>query len=713
MLSKILPLVVWAFTTIPAVAGLKTSKAQQHEGALQAHAVELNGIAERFELGQHGSAPAPKVADIVVGLNKVVKTLKGHESSVEAVAQTRKKECVAKLGNHSDLRVSIRRGNAIMQRQDQKMKAIDIAIDGHKAKEKEIQGQIARIQNTTKDLNAQLKKLRSDHLAINGKAKASLQELSKIIARVTWQEQQQQKGSDAEPAELNHDVVSLQELGRQLTTVEDPDALALLQTGAESGSEGSGKANHRSVGNASDVLQEDRQALLQARRAESQDFEEKEKKLMGMIDAQHKRLKDLEAQLSQEQLVLADKVQQYANTRREYNTARLGFNRDNQAVEAFERLCKAGENLIRTVIPLRKDVINTVVIPAELLRTMDTAMFLAKDLKDFKASPPSFLQLDSESVGSQDASEDDETMQGEPALSDQNAGEDRGDIAGSAMLQQGTDAGMGSGAGSEDEAAGPFNSVISMIKTLLQDIRNQANQDTNLQQWCIETAATTQRDRYKIKQQQNDLSTKMVWAEVEIKDLAVEIDFLGNEAKRLAKFKDELIKDNETEGSFVDAQSKDNSAILKVLAASASALTTICKLDAGSKNKQCKEAVDMLGQAQKKLSTLEANMQKYKTDYSAVMQEEIRGCKTAVDEGKTSMAECNVAKAKREKELATAKVDIKQKVKDLSLVEESMRQAEQKCSVRETHEERMARRQSEIEALKTSLKVLNGEEVPV
>merc|ERR1719277_2447833 len=126
-------------------------------------------------------------------------------------------------------------------------------------------------------------------------------------------------------------------------------------------------------------------------------------------------------------------------------------------------------------------------------------MFLAKDLKEFKSSSPSFIQLNARS------SEDSQESADEPVVPAQPVAVESDSMSGTVMLQQGTEAGTSSGDGIEEEAAGPFDNVISMIKDLMQNIRDQANKDTNLNQWCLESAAEAEGSRIKIKQERNEI----------------------------------------------------------------------------------------------------------------------------------------------------------------------------------------------------------------
>merc|ERR1712039_175727 len=123
---------------------------------------------------------------------------------------------------------------------------------------------------------------------------------------------------------------------------------------------------------------------------------------------------------------------------------------------------------------------------------------------------------------------------------------------------------------------------------------------------------------------------------------------------------------------------------------------SICKFN----TKQRQDVTEVLGQAKQKLSSLDSAMRKYKDTYNNVTNAEISRAGSDANKQRKTLTESTAAKAESVHELAMAEGDKKEKAKDLLLVQQSMRQTEQKCSVKETHEERMARRQSEIDALK-------------
>jgi len=733
MLPKVLLLAIGACAVLPTSAGTKTAKLRHHERNPQVHTAVLAQIAARISGRQGGAGKPPQVADIVTSLAEVTKTFQDHQSKMRTLAQTRERDCAKATSENGELKTSKRKGEQIAFRENSNLKVLEIAMKDHKAEEKELTEEISETLSTIDKLTKELKTLRADHLKTNKQAKTGLQELNNIITRVEWQEEQQQRHSSMEPARLKHDVVNLKLLGRQLTSTADSDAPTLFQVSmasddgeGRSDAVGESRANQRATAGAAGVLQADRQDLLQARRAEVQGFREKEKKLIGLIEAEHKALQNLETQLKQERLVITDKLRQIAGTRRALTAANRVVERAKKSLESTQQLCKVQFTIMKIVVPLRTALISLIQTPMALLRTMDTAMFLAKDLKEFKSGPPSFVQLGAYSNGLQ---ADGESLDSS-AISIRSAAGDGMSLVNAVMLQEGMGASMNTRASTDDGASGPFDTVLAMIKSLLQNLREEANADTNLDQWCLESASEAQRNRQKIVEEQNDVNTEIVWAETEIKQMEESIEYLAVETTRREKFLSKLTTEKEAENGNIDKQLTDDHGAAKVLSASVSALKVICNLNAGSggsaallqsrkhvktvsKKTQCEEAVEMLTTASSKLKSLDEAVKTYKESYNEAAGDEMETATDEIDEQKRSLSASKAAKARRAHELTMFEGDKKQKVKDLLLIEESVRQTEKKCSVKETHEERMARRKSEIDALKSALKVLNGEEIPV
>merc|ERR1719326_612990 len=102
----------------------------------------------------------------------------------------------------------------------------------------------------------------------------------------------------------------------------------------------------------------------------------------------------------------------------------------------------------------------------------------------------------------------------------------------------------------------------------------------------------------------------------------------------------------------------------------------------------------------------------YLKEYTTISKAISSDAKSAQDARETELKSSNAAKAERASELATAQKDVKEAQKELKLIDDAKSELEHSCSHVETREEKMARRQDEINALKEALNVLSGEAIP-
>jgi len=132
-----------------------------------------------------------------------------------------------------------------------------------------------------------------------------------------------------------------------------------------------------------------------------------------------------------------------------------------------------------------------------------------------------------------------------------------------------------------------------------------------------------------------------------------------------------------------------------------------------TKNGQCQDAANLVGEAGLILKVLDQALETYLVEFSLKGQKLTGSLEEIWREREHDLTSARAARQNRANDLAVAEGDKKESEKNLALAQEAKQMIERKCSVKETDEERMARRQDEIEALKSALKVLNGEEIPV
>jgi len=106
--------------------------------------------------------------------------------------------------------------------------------------------------------------------------------------------------------------------------------------------------------------------------------------------------------------------------------------------------------------------------------------------------------------------------------------------------------------------------------------------------------------------------------------------------------------------------------------------------------------------------------QAYLTGFTTISNGEKSAADAAVAERTTDKTQKEASRASQADAKATAEGDLQSAQTELTLIEEAKTQLEKDCGPgTETHEERHARRQEEIEALKSAYDVLDGEAVPV
>lgn len=321
------------------------------------------------------------------------------------------------------------------------------------------------------------------------------------------------------------------------------------------------------------------------------------------------------------------------------------------------------------------------------------------------------------------------------------------------MMQTAAGEAASSSADASASATGPFDEVQGMLRTLIANLNDQANKDTNLHQWCVDSRAENDKARIKAKQAMDAASASALWARSAIAKLKEEIEYFGKEVKRLDVHAKTEAKANTKELKNINQQLADHKGARDHITSILSVLATKCDVSAKDLRKalrpvaeknykytqkvksfleeddeedetetkevhegtsgQCKEAVKLLFQAGLKLKSLDKAVGDYKTSYTSLSKTLVQATAEAAKQRKTDLTYAKSSKSSREKDLQTALALGRQKKKDLGLVAKAAVAVEKKCSVRVTREERMARVQAEIDSLNSAYKVLNGEEIPV
>jgi len=510
------------------------------------------------------------------------------------------------------------------------------------------------------------------------------------------------------------------------------------------------------------VLKADRAELVKARESAKRGFNEEEKKLIDLLKIKHTQLEKLEENLREQQPILADKLKQAAETKRAKDMAEQVLKVDADALELAKDSCGLVAVSAEQQVKLRSQLISLIQMPAKLLESMDTMMFLAKDLRDLGGpSMLSFVQTQAESKSTAElgdmvqaalhTADAEEDKQVESADQEMRSALGEGSADPSAAAVQTVQAVVQQAALVQAEgggsALGPFDKVSDMIQALLTSLRDQANEEMDLHQWCVENTAKNNKDRIKVRAYMDETATEIHWAKSAIASLDDQITFFSAEHTRLQTHGKNIAKEAEDEDKRIAKMLADHKNPEKVLERVVIVLRQLCELSdndlslvqanstharvrvgqlrasaaaivqvqdtTSSKRGQCAEAAKLTMQAMGKLDALDTALGKYRNAFFTLSKSEVSRTNEAIGVRAKGLRSAKADRAKRSSDLATSENDRKQSEKDLALVEKAKEQQEQKCQKTDTREERMARRAEEITALKSALKVLQGEEVPV
>lgn len=276
-----------------------------------------------------------------------------------------------------------------------------------------------------------------------------------------------------------------------------------------------------------------------------------------------------------------------------------------------------------------------------------------------------------------------------------------------------------------------------MIRALIANINEQANGDTNLNQWCLDSKAENDQSRVEVRAAADNAGAQILWAQDAIAGFKDQTTYFGSEVQRLEKHAVDINGAGHEESEMLSKQLADHGSAREILQESVEVLKGACDIDdaeltalstgptllqsGGSgkakalqtKHGQCTEAAKLILQAKAKLGSLDGEISKYKTAHDSMVEAEVGAAQKAVEQRTRDLASTKSALSSRVLDLETAKGNRRRKEKDLLLVEAAARAIDKKCIVKELHSERVARKADEIDALKSAYKVLNGEEIPV
>lgn len=649
-----------------AIAGFTTlSKATTVSSLSRRHQALL-------EVEQSGLQGGPSFGALITALRNVGQSVEEEDQAAKTALSTKKGECKSVLA--------------------EKKKAINAA----KRAKDQAKADLAEYKADAKETDEAIKNLKVDITSSNGE----LDKLGGKLSKIRGVFAEKRKKIEQELTALDKTITKAQASFAQFLPAGDNVGFSFVQTSEEQGSALRGPGNVK-------ALKADK-SKVQASLDKSKDaFMQEESKLLGLIKTERKKLQELQQDLESKQPALAETEEKISETHRKITSAERSIKRDQDLRKAVDTSCDRWIDNSKSQTKIRRDALTQIKMAVKLLQTMDGSFLFQKDLgNETLQAAVSFLQTRSKMQ-----------FEGVPdfSLSDSSATEETENLQGASALQEGTDASFQAVA-----TADPFANVKKLIQGLIANIKAEDAKDGNQQKYCDEQYGKNRRDQMNRK---NDLDLKLAEVRNHENQITKYKDDLGFFSTEISRLQQEIAKSNQ-EMTAMEAQVKseieDHNLAIRILEQSIHALKTLCGLSlmqtatgTTHRNAQCKEVVEIVGDAKKKFKEQNAAAQ-------AAVQE-------MKDLTKTSVADATKAKQSKESEKSTttstlgsrkdalmqAKDDVKSIQADLESLKGAKENLDQQCGPNIVDPaDKIKRLQEEIDALKNALQVLNGEAIP-
>lgn len=695
----------------------------------------------------------PDMQQIVTTLGEVVEGMEAERTKAKEFAESLEKEVDASL---EPVKKAVARRSGIIGGLEQDLEDLNTESAGLESTINGLKNDIQKSKDKAADLEKRLGGLRESEAKNAQLFEVGVREVDEVISRagVLARRKAAKLLAPKRPAySKSGQVSSLQQLGRQLSFARPSDSAGPrddLGEAPESFLQTAAAADGTSRGPEA-VLMADKSDVLKAQNSTQTAFEVEERRLQDLVDIEKKRLQNLEASLKDQQPILTEKLKQATETSSLFEMAKRNLLRDRVLLNmtiALSKKISDGQDLMD---PKRHEIVNLVKMPIKMLESMDMASFLSRDLQHLSAAPAlvqvaarsragSGVRAAKESLTAQMAlatsDEEDGAAAAEPA-DPQDAVESLPQLPAAAALQE-----------SGGAAEGPFDKVSEMLQALISALREEANDDAageDMRKWCV-GAVKANKDAKVMTQSTIDmLKTEAKWTQTAIDRLSDLVSFLGEEVPRLKAATvaaDSMLTKMQAQ---VAAETKERLLTKDIVQRSIVVLIELCELDDSqlmllanrtqpvkrrpppafvqtkaeaslvtAKDSQCAEAAKTLRDAVSKVVEVNEEHSSYFNEFKGVSDDLKDIIAVSTEERSGDLTNCKSASAKRASDLAVSQEDLRHKTRDLALLSEEITELEQSCGPRaETHEERTARRQDEVEALKNALSVLEGESIPV
>eukprot|EP00445_Apocalathium_hangoei_P085803 CAMPEP_0204217168 /NCGR_PEP_ID=MMETSP0361-20130328/78704_1 /ASSEMBLY_ACC=CAM_ASM_000343 /TAXON_ID=268821 /ORGANISM="Scrippsiella Hangoei, Strain SHTV-5" /LENGTH=713 /DNA_ID=CAMNT_0051182141 /DNA_START=53 /DNA_END=2194 /DNA_ORIENTATION=+ len=700
-------------------------------------AVALPSVA-LAEAGAHVAKANPKIPDLIAALERVTGLFeKNGGPKFEARA------CAKAIDDNGLSEKALVANERFIKDTSDDIKTTKAQVDSIRNTVSSLKVEGKGVLEDISRLTAQLRNLRANHLAAEKRSKKSLQQLDAIITQAEWKEEHEKPRENEEPRKLTSDVSVLKRLGRELAPAGESAAASFLQVGSadevdDSSDDDSSASERHAASGAAGVLQGDRTALLSARGAESREFKKQERELMELIASKREQLKKIEANINEQQPVLAEKTKESAEMEDAISFATREMNQLKSLRSQGLQTCDLKAKSMDKIDKLRSATTSSLKMTTKMIASMDGTMLLSKDLNEFADGAPSFVQLRRSRSRSRGGSSSGLGLAVQQAL---RAAEG---ASGSAAAEDDADNDASQSAppsrkvafveADSEAAGGPFDKVADLIRSLMGNLRSQGNEDINTNQFCLNAKAENERNRFEAKVSMDEASSQILWAEAAIQRLDKQIAELREDREMLTKLTKVTDDSAKEEGSVLATQLTDTNNAKPVIQNTIDQLKSMCanvrflqtasqsssssgasslRQGASSKFDACQEALNLLRDLKGKTGALSEALSSYTSEKEKRDQEERSALKGAMDKGNNDLSDISGAKAKRTMELSIARGDKQKKESDLALVDKAATEIDSECSVKESADERLTKRQEEIESLKNAWKILNGDEIPV
>lgn len=636
--------------------------------------------------------------EVVSSLSEVAHGLQAEGNAALSEARALKTSC---RSLEKDMKVALDKGQRTIDiATDDKEKA-NAQVRSLQASLDELKGQISRSNAELDSLQSRLKKIRTDKGLLKKSATKSLQQVEAVLVKQNLWETPHHKSLSA----LKQQVSGLEELSK---------SLSLLQMASR---------DDRDKQAPTLILRSDKQDVVKASNEAQKGFNEEEERILDLVEVERKTLQDLEDNMADLQPAISNKLQQAMEVDRVLQAAQRANELDTLALKISREKCSLMDESLDAQQKKRAQVTSDVLMASKLLERMDTAVFLAKDMQSLRRSALSLVQS---------ASWNSNEFLGSGVLSL---------IRPVSLLQQevmvASDLEISYSALSGNE--GVFDSVTHMISGLIASLKAQANGDVNQHQFCQDSLGKNRRHRIAKKLSIDTLSSTIRMSKMAIARLDDNLQHSADDVDRLNGLERSETNSKKKETIRVKKQLSEHKLANEVMEKVVVILSQLCNLDGagalliersssspalrqgfvqqqeskkGSRFSQCKEASELLKSASSNVKGLDSITQRYLDDYDNLFTR-IQGTLSSAKSARESeQASGKAARAQRASELATAQKDVKEAGKELKLIEDAKQELELSCSHVETPEEKMARRQEEIDALKEGLKVLEGDAIP-